>query len=161
MTQSPAPDPPTSVPSPATTTPSLLTPNTRTHAEAALTHNTLHQTHTAAPPQPITPENASPIPPTATTNEGHLAPPSSTAYFVPAEGTSIDGSVDVPPILSRGTTAAVIRRMEEGGVLAEGIIGRRRGSLAMDGRVVDVDVVVTAKVNGEPVTVEGVPGGEK
>jgi hypothetical protein len=121
----------TLAPPPVSITPpsaDLLTPNTRTEAEAALQHNVSCQTSSAGRPQPTTPL------PTSTPTSNYLAaaeahgistgiphPPTSTST-IPVlrteDGTASNESYDtysrVWAPLSRGTTAAILQKMNSG-----------------------------------------------
>ena len=113
----------TLAPQTATSPPSgTLTPNTRSEAEAALTHNALVQSSCAGRPQPTTP----------------LSPPSSNYLTAsnstpPAPEQSLRSVTSAsPPPLSRGTTAAVLSKMSSddwdfsGSALGRRVSGSRR-----------------------------------
>jgi hypothetical protein len=96
-----------------------LTPNTRTEAEAALTYNALRQTISAASPQPTTPALKHTDNPLAT----RLAPSSSSSTANSSDPNSLlpeppypseDTAELVRGNLSRGTTQAVLQKMDVG-----------------------------------------------
>jgi len=122
MSSSALPVPPTSV----TPTSPGLSPNTRAEAEAAFTYNALYQTASAAHPQPITPltEMSQPMLPVrgapsssgaSNGNDNYLHAASAAGFTIeppyPSDGTA----EQVKGTLSRGTTQAVLRKMDSAG----------------------------------------------
>jgi len=105
-----------------------LTPNTKREAEEAFTFNSTYQTASAAAPQPTTPELASNVTTTATHN--YLSAAKSAGLPEPEPPYPSDG---LSPLfngkpggtLSRGTTQAVLQKMDSGEVPIGEALGRR------------------------------------
>jgi hypothetical protein len=105
-----------------------LTPNTLNDAEAAFTFNSTIQTSSAGRPQPTTPPTSDGLlAPTSAPLPTHLAP--EPPY--PSDGTEARFLGHPGSSLSRGTTQAVLQKMDSIGI--DGAELGRRASLAKEG----------------------------